>query len=166
MLFAPIIGRHRGQIVKTTGDGVLAEFASVVDCVRCAVDLQKTGSAPDSGHLSYRMGINVGDIIVEANDIYGDGVNIAERLQGLAEPGGIALSGDAYRQVVGKLDTSFEDLGECPVKNIAEPMRVFRIVPKDTGTDPVRPGVSRARAAPAVVPSIAVLPFETLQPGR
>ena len=105
-VFAPQISAHGGRIVKTTGDGLLAEFASVVDCVQSAVEIQDSLSArpPDAEgrpYLSYRIGINLGDIIVEADDIYGDGVNMATRLQGIAEPGGIALSADAYRHVVG-----------------------------------------------------------------
>ena len=165
VLFVPTIRKHRGQIVKTTGDGLLAEFASIVDCVQCAIDLQRGGSERQSEHLSYRIGINVGDIIVDTDDIYGDGVNIAARLQGLAEPGGITLSGDAYRQVVGKLDASFQDLGECAIKSIAEPLRVFRIALKDASAGAVQPDVAHIRATPAIVPSIAVLPFETLSRG-
>jgi adenylate cyclase len=170
MLFMPIIRQYRGRVVKTTGDGLLAEFASIVDCVKCAIELQNVGSqqqaeASESVPLTYRIGINVGDIIADTNDIYGDGVNVAARLQALAEPGGIALSGDAYRQVVGKLDASFEDLGEREIKSIREPLRVFRINLSQKIGRSVSPPVAYARSTPVVVPSIVVLPFETLNRG-
>jgi class 3 adenylate cyclase len=113
----PKIAEHRGRIVKTTGDGLLVEFASVVDPVRCAVELQRQMAArnaatPAERRIEFRMGINVGDIIIEDGDIFGDGVNIAARLEALAEPGGICLSGAAHEQVRDRLDLAFEDLGE------------------------------------------------------
>jgi len=118
------------------GDGLLAEFASVVEAVQCAVDIQKSMigrevNLPDEHRIKLRIGVNLGDIIVEGADIYGDGVNIASRLESLAEPGGICLSGDAYRQAKGKIEAEFEDMGEQGLKNIAEPVRVYRIASTD-----------------------------------
>lgn len=162
MLFVPAINRFRGRIVKTTGDGLLAEFSSIVDCVRCAVDLQKLAcerqaKSSEVNYLTYRIGINVGDIIAEGDDIYGDGVNIAARLQTLAEPGGIALSAEAYKHVSGKLDASFEDLGDQEIKSIKEPLRVFRINAESQTALVQRNAPSRAKSV--VAPSILVLPF-------
>src|SRR5215470_9497590 len=129
----PKIKEHRGRIVKTTGDGLLLEFASVVDAVRCAVEVQREMAernadvSPDS-RIEFRMGINIGDIIKDGRDIYGDGVNLAARLETLAEPGGICVSRVVRDQVRDKLDFSFEDMGEQQVKNIARPIRVHRIL--------------------------------------
>ena len=123
------IKEHRGRIVKTTGDGMLVEFASVVDAVRCAVEVQRamvernTG-VPENKRIEFRIGINLGDIILDDDDIYGDGVNIAARLEALAEPGGICVSRVVYDQVRDKLHLAFEDLGEQQVKNIARPVHV------------------------------------------
>jgi len=119
----PKIAEHRGRIVKTTGDGLLVEFASVVDAVRCAVKLQREMAArntaiPAGRRIEFRMGINVGDIIIEEDDIFGDGVNIASRLEALAEPGGVCISAAAHEQVRDKLDFSFDDIGDQKVKNI------------------------------------------------
>jgi class 3 adenylate cyclase len=131
-LFDPKIIEHRGRIVKTTGDGLLVEFASVVDAVRCAVDVQRgmaernTESLADQ-RIDFRIGINVGDIIIDGDDIYGDGVNVAARLEGLAEPGGIYVSRVVRDQVRDKLDFGFEDMGAQSVKNIARPVRVHRV---------------------------------------
>jgi class 3 adenylate cyclase len=128
----PKIKEHRGRIVKTTGDGLLIELASVVDAVRCAVEVQRemaernTDVSPD-GRIGFRMGINLGDIIKDGRDIYGDGVNVAARLEALAEPGGICVSRVVHDQVRDKLAFSFEDIGEQQVKNIARPVRVHRI---------------------------------------
>jgi adenylate cyclase len=118
------IAEHRGRIVKTTGDGILVEFPSAVDAVRCAVDVQRhmaerNSPVPQDRRIEFRIGINVGDVIVENGDIFGDGVNIAARLEGIAEPGGICLSRSAYEQVKGKIDDSFIDGGEQQLKNIA-----------------------------------------------
>ena len=115
-LFDPKITDHRGRIVKNTGDGALVEFASVVDAVRCAVEIQRGMSeqntdVPQDKRIELRIGVHVGDIIIEENDIFGDGVNIAVRLEGIAEPGGICISDDAYRQIRGKVDIAFEDMG-------------------------------------------------------
>src|SRR6202163_943212 len=128
----PKIREHRGRIVKTTGDGLLVEFASVVDAVRCAVEVQREMLArnidvPTERRLEFRMGINVGDIIIEDGDIFGDGVNIAARLEALAEPGGICLSAAAHEQVRDRLDIAFDDLGDQQVKNITRPVRVYSI---------------------------------------
>jgi TolB-like protein/class 3 adenylate cyclase len=128
----PKIAEHRGRLVKTTGDGLLAEFASVVDAVRCAVEVQREMAERNVGvpvhrRIEFRMGINVGDIIIEDGDIFGDGVNIAARLEAQAEPGGICLSAAAYEQVRDRLDLAFDDLGEQQVKNITRPVRVYRI---------------------------------------
>src|ERR1700675_4645257 len=131
-LFDPKIADHRGRIVKNTGDGALVEFASVVDAVRCADEIQRSVAeqntdVPQDKRIEFRIGIHAGDIIVEDHDIFGDGVNIAVRLERFAEPGGICISDDAHRQVRGKVDITFEDTGSQSLKNIAEPMRVWRI---------------------------------------
>jgi class 3 adenylate cyclase len=130
-LFDPKISEHRGRIVKNTGDGALVEFASVVDAVRCAVEIQR-GMAEQNidvqraERIEFRIGIHLGDIIVDESDIYGDGVNIAVRLEGIAEPGGVSISDDVYRQIRGKVDFIVEDIGWRSLKNIANPMRVWR----------------------------------------
>ncbi|MBB3409459.1 adenylate cyclase [Rhizobium sp. BK316] len=129
----PSIAEHSGRLVKTMGDGLLVEFHSVVDAMRCAVDVQKlkakhNAEIPADRRLDFRIGINLGDLIVEGDDIHGDGVNLADRMQSLAEPGGIAISGPAYDQVKSKLDVGFVSLGEQRVKSIAEPVRVYRVV--------------------------------------
>ena len=166
-LFDPKIAEHHGRVVKNTGDGAIAEFASVVDAVRCADEIQR-GMAeqnidvPQDKRIELRIGIHVGDIIIEENDIFGDGVNIAVRLEGIAEPGGISISDDARRQIRGKVDITFEDLGSQSLKNIAEPMRVWR-VPNGRAVPavPNRLPVDDALPLPDK-PSIAVLPFTNL----
>src|SRR5229473_2983659 len=130
-LFDPKIAEHHGRVVKNTGDGALVEFASVVDAVRCADEIQRGVAeqnidVPQNKRIEFRIGIHVGDIIIEENDIFGDGVNIAVRLEGIAEPGGISISDDAYRQVRSKVDMACDDLGPQTLKNIAEPMRAWR----------------------------------------
>src|SRR5256885_9546951 len=131
-LFDPKIAGYHGRIVKNTGDGALAEFASVVDAVRCADEIQR-GMAeqnidvPQVKRIEFRIGIHVGDIIIADDDIFGDGVNIAVRLEGIAEPGGICISDDAHRQVRGKVESTLEDMGAQTLKNIAEPMRAWRV---------------------------------------
>jgi class 3 adenylate cyclase len=126
----PEIGGHRGRIVKTTGDGLLIEFASVVDAVRCAVAVQRTMAAaipgPPERRIQYRVGINVGDVLADGDDILGDSVNIAARLEAIAEPGGISAA--AYEQVRGKLAIAVADMGEQDLKNIARPVRAYRVV--------------------------------------
>src|SRR5665811_2131783 len=131
-LVDPKITEHRGHIVKTTGDGMLVEFVSVVDAVRCAVDVQRgmvkrNADVPAESRIQLRVGINVGDIISDNNDIFGDGVNVAARLEALAEPGGIMVSRNVYDQVRDKLSFGFEDMGEQTVKNIARPIGVHRV---------------------------------------
>ena len=135
-LVDPKVTEHRGRVVKNTGDGMLAEFSSVVDAVRCALDVQRgmaerNAGVPDEKRIEFRMGINVGDIIIDRGDIFGDGVNVAARLEGLAKPGGICISDDAHRQVRGKFDVTFEDIGERQLKNIARPVRVFQVALDD-----------------------------------
>jgi adenylate cyclase len=159
-LIDPKISEHRGRIVKTMGDGLLAQFASAVDAVRCAVDIQRDLGKQNAGtdenrRLEFRIGINIGDIIIDGDDIYGDGVNVAARLEGLSEPGSICVTTSVYDQVRDKLDLSFEDTGEHQLKNIARSMRVYRI----TGTP--RVAVPAPKRAPEK-PSIAVLPFSNM----
>jgi adenylate cyclase len=165
-LVNPKINQHRGRIVKNTGDGFLAEFASVVDAVRCAVEVQRGMADRNQGiaapeRIEFRTGINLGDVIVEEHDIFGDGVNVAARLEALAEPGGICVSRMVRDNVRDKLEFDFEDLGEQQAKNIARPLRVYR----------VRDGAIRAEesspASPQTLqlpdkPSIAVLPFQNM----
>jgi adenylate cyclase len=128
----PSIAQNRGRIVKTTGDGLLVEFTSVVDALRCATDVQNATAERNFGiaaekRIEFRMGINVGDIAVEDGDIFGDGVNVAARLEGLAEPGGICVSARVQEDVAGRLDLAFDDMGEQSLKNIARPVRVYRV---------------------------------------
>jgi TolB-like protein len=160
-LFDPRIDEHRGRIVKTTGDGMLVVFASVLDALRCAIEIQRAmpernADIPQENRIEFRMGINFGDIIIDGTDIYGDGVNVAARLEGLAEPGGICVSGRVQEDARGKLDIAFEDAGEQRLKNIAWPVQVYR----------VRLGGGTATSRPALAlpdkPSIAVLPFENM----
>src|SRR6266852_128773 len=161
----PKIKEHRGRIVKTTGDGLLVEFASVVDAMRCAVEVQqgmaeRNAGVPEERRLQFRIGINIGDIIKDGRDIYGDGVNVAARLEALAEPGGICVNRVVRDQVRDKLDFAFEDAGEQRVKNIARPLRVYRV-----RTDRVV-GEARSTAQPPLAlpdkPSVAVLPFTNM----
>ena len=133
VLIDPAIKGHQGRIVKTTGDGLLAEFASVVEAVRCAVHIQhgmaeREAGTPDDRKMLFRIGVNLGDVIVEGDDIFGDGVNVAARIEALADPGGVFVSGDAFRQIRNKLDVGFENLGEKRMKNIAEPVSVYRVL--------------------------------------
>jgi len=137
----PVIARHHGRIVKTTGDGLLVEFASVVDAVACAVAIQRGMLAYNEGvhvdrQIVLRIGINVGDIIIDGNDIFGDGVNVAARLEALCEPGGVCISRSANEQVRDKLSLTFADLGEQTVKNIARAIGVFGLAPKDIAALP------------------------------
>jgi adenylate cyclase len=163
-VLAPLITQHHGRIVKLMGDGVLVEFGSAVDAVQCAVELQKGFTAANQGvpeprHIILRIGINLGDVIVEGSDLYGDGVNIAARLEGLAEPGGICISGSVHEQVKRKLDLSFDDMGPQAVKNITEPVSVYRI------RGPMaKAGVRHAETPPmqSERPAIAILPFTNM----
>ncbi|MCC8938030.1 adenylate/guanylate cyclase domain-containing protein [Bradyrhizobium sp. Arg68] len=166
----PKISEHRGKVVKHTGDGVLAEFCSVVDAVRCAIEVQRgmaerNATVPQVKRIEFRIGIHIGDIIVDENDIFGDGVNIAARLEGVAEPGGICISDDAQRQIRGKIDTACEDMGSQNLKNIAEPMRAWRLRINAGGSAaaPTEPPFESMQAlALPDKPSIAVLPFENM----
>jgi len=157
----PAIKEHGGRIVKNTGDGFLAEFPSAVEAVRTAVQFQAEvkkltiGDAEDT-RIAFRVGVNIGDVIVEPHDIFGDGVNIAARLESIAEPGGICISSSAYDQVLGKITAEFIDLGEQRLKNIARPVRVFSVV------DRIGVATQRARLALPDKPSVAVLPFQNL----
>ena len=161
----PLVARHNGRIVKRMGDGFLVEFGSIVAAVECGVAWQKAaeesaGDAPEATAIRFRIGINIGDVVVKGDDIYGDGVNIAARLEGLARPGGICLSGMAYQSVKAKIDVPFEDLGERDLKNIAEPVRVYSIAFETPGTQSA--GFSERVQVPSDTPSIAVLPFDNL----
>ncbi len=165
-LVDPKIAEYRGRIVKTTGDGVLVEFASAVDAARCAVDVQRglteqNSTVPQAQRIEYRIGIHLGDIILDDNDIFGDGVNIAARLEGIAEPGGVCVSDDVHRQIRGKIDSTLEDMGAQSLKNIAEPMRVWRIQIDGKAMPTISARSTEALALPDK-PSIAVLPFENM----
>ncbi len=161
-LFDPKLSEFGGRIVKTMGDGFLAEFTSAVDAVEHAIDIQRAlarrnTDVPEHHRIVLRIGINLGDIIVEGDDIYGDGVNIAARLEALADPGGVCISGDVYRQVRGKLDAVFVDLGEQTVKNIVEPVRIYGI---DIAAAAAMPGEEKSRADSVLERhAVAVLPF-------
>ena len=157
----PTVARQRGRIIKVMGDGVLVEFGSAVNAVTCAVELQKQFAAANEGiaddrQIVLRVGVNLGDVVVEGSDLYGDGVIIAVRLEAMAEPGGINISGSVHEQVSGKLVAAFDDLGLCEVKNSSKPVRVFRF----------RSASHAAQARPALAlpdkPSIAVLPFQNM----
>ena len=169
-LVDPAIASHRGRIVKTTGDGILVEFASAVDAVRSAVAVQRgmaeqNATVPQDTRIEFRIGIHVGDIIFDDNDIFGDSVNIAARLEGIAEPGGVCLSDDAYRQIRGKVELVCADIGPQNLKNIAEPMRAWRVKPGDqksgTAQQPSLMVPAPTLALPDK-PSIAVLPFQNM----
>jgi adenylate cyclase len=193
----PKVSEHRGRLVKTTGDGLLVEFASVVDALRCATEWQqamagRNAAIADAERIEFRIGINVGDVVVEDGDIFGDGVNVAARLEALAEPGGICVSARVQEDAAGRLDLAFDDLGEQELKNIARPVRVYRVAAKSPHPSPpphagegvthagaanhpppqspgqARGGEGRVGAAkpPALAlpdkPSIAVLPFQNM----
>jgi adenylate cyclase len=159
----PTAAKHHGRVVKLMGDGILMEFSSVVDAVKFAVDVQgaiaeRSAEDPDDQRIIYRIGINIGDIIVDGDDIFGDGVNVAARLEGLTDPGGIYVSGGVYEQVRDRMEQQFEDLGEREVKNINRPVRVYRVV-----FDGVGPKESRFGALTLPdKPSIVILPIENL----
>jgi TolB-like protein/class 3 adenylate cyclase/Tfp pilus assembly protein PilF len=164
------IAAHNGRIFKTTGDGMLVEFASAVDATQCAIEIQRGAAVRNTSvqqlqRIEFRIGIHVGDIIVDEDDIFGDGVNIAARLEGIADPGGVCISDDAQRQIRRKVDISFEDMGPQQLKNIAEPMRAWRLVTNASGctTAPIEAPVESTQAlAFPDKPSIAVLPFQNM----
>jgi TolB-like protein/class 3 adenylate cyclase/tetratricopeptide (TPR) repeat protein len=166
-LIDPTIAEHRGRIVKTTGDGLLVEFSSVVDALRCATQWQhgmdERNAASGDNRFEFRIGVHQGDIVVEDDDIFGDGVNVAARLEGLADPGGICVSARVQEDVAGRLDLTFDDIGEQSLKNIARPVRVYRVrfAPNETVAT-----ASTVETAPALSlpdkPSIAVLPFANM----
>jgi adenylate cyclase len=171
-LVEPKIREHRGRTVKNTGDGLLAEFASVVDAVRCAAEVQRgmidrEPQVPDERRIRFRIGVNLGDVIAEDDDIFGDGVNVAARLEALAEPGGICISRTVRDQIRDKLTYSFEDRGEQGVKNIARPVRVYALHPEavaDLRAVPPTTSISQPVGAPRL--SIVVLPFANLSDDR
>ena len=165
-LIDPKIAEHNGRIVKLMGDGALVEFASVVDAVQCAAEIQRgmaerTAGEPENKRIVFRIGINVGDVIVEEGDIYGDGVNVAARLEGLADPGGVLISADAYRYVRNKLNLDYQDLGEQDLKNVSEPVHTYRLL-TDGGADANVPARGRTANGRTVGPSVAVLPFTNM----
>jgi adenylate cyclase len=163
----PTIAAHRGRLVKTTGDGLLVEFFSAVDALRCAIEWQRRvaerNAAIAGDRIEFRMGLNVGDVVVENDDIFGDGVNVAARLEGLAEPGGICVSARVQEDAAGRLDLTFEDLGDQSLKNIARPVRVYRV---GLATTESKPTAWLSESTPVLAlpdkPSIAVLPFQNM----
>jgi adenylate cyclase len=162
-----LIAQHEGRLFGSAGDSVLAEFASAVEAVRCAIAVQKelatrNADLPDDRKMRYRIGVNLGDVMVEGDNLLGDGVNVAARLERLAEPGGICISGDAYRQVRGKIENRFDDLGDRKLKNIAEPVHVYQILSNPRAPSGT-PEHKDARTLPLPdKPSIAVLPFDNM----
>jgi TolB-like protein/class 3 adenylate cyclase len=160
-----VVAKHGGRIVKTTGDGLLIEFPSVVDAVECAVAVQtlmseRNGGIPQDRQMQFRIGINLGDILIEGDDILGDGVNVAARLEGIAEPGGICISSSAYDQVRGKVDVEFADLGEQNLKNIARPVRTYAVKRNGLGLNKQSGAMPHTPSAPRL--SIVVLPFANI----
>ena len=163
-MIEPKIAEHSGRMVKLMGDGALVEFPSVVAAVQCAVEIQqavaeRTTEMLEDRRIAFRVGINSGDVIIEGDDIYGDGVNIAARLEGLAEPGGICISAKVYDEVSGRLDLNFEDQGDQEVKNIPRPIRVYKVVLSPV---PSKPGASVAPPGLPDKPSIVVLAFQNM----
>src|SRR5947207_5218236 len=157
-LIDPAIAKNQGRIIKTTGDGMLVEFQSVADAVRCAIEVQdrmlrRNADLPDDRRMEFRIGINLGDIIFEDGDIFGDGVNVAARVEQLADVGGICVTAAVHGQVDGRLDVVFEDLGEKSLKNISRPVRVYRVVfgsSEREGTTTERPAAKEAVVKPTV----------------
>ena len=166
VVLEPLVAEHQGRIVKLMGDGVLVEFASAVNAVACAVELQKqmaiaNDKAVGDHHMLLRIGINLGDVVVEEGDIYGDGVNVAKRLEEMAEPGGVVISRKVYDETGRKLALTYDDLGERSLKNIMTPVRVYRVA-ADRGQAPV----SQSMLPLPAKPSIAVLPFTSISADR
>src|ERR1700745_2564851 len=169
-LIDPTMAVHKGRVVKRTGDGALVEFRSVVDAVRCAIEVQngmieRNAGLPPDRRIEFRIGIHLGDVVEESDgDLMGDGVNVAARLESVAMPGAICLSEDAYRQVKARLDLKVSDLGPTPLKNIAEPMRVYALeVGISTQAQTLQTTEpASSRLVPPERPSIAVLPFQNM----
>jgi adenylate cyclase len=165
-LIDPVIDKNHGRIIKTTGDGMLVEFQSVADAVRSSIEIQermrrRNSDVPEDRRIEFRIGINLGDIIYEDGDIYGDGVNIAARIEQLAEVGGICVTSAVHAQVEGRVEAEFEDLGEKSLKNISRPVRVYRVLPNGAA-DKATSGPKAAPKSAVVKPSIAVLPFANM----
>jgi len=165
-LIEPAIASRQGRIVKTTGDALLIEFASVVDAVQCAVEIQRgmaerNGDEPDERRMDFRIGVNLGDVIIEGDDIHGDGVNVAARLEALADPGAVVVSGTVHEHVRGKLDFGFDDLGPQEVKNIVEPVHAYSVGMAKAATSIDEPKTPEPLTLPDK-PSIAVLAFENM----
>ena len=162
----PALARYGGRLVKLTGDGALVEFASAVDALKAALEFQQAMAAANDGQpadtaIVFRIGLHLGDLIVEGDDLYGDGVNVAARLEGEAPPGGIVISGNLHDAVVGRLEAAFADLGDLALKNIERPVRAYRVVENSAATAPAAPSAPAALAQPDK-PSIAVLPFQNM----
>ena len=169
-LVEPLVAEYRGRVVKLAGDGMLVEFASAVDAVECAVAIQKgmaerEADQPKDRRLRLRIGINIGDIILQEGDIYGDGVNVAARLEALAEPGGICVARSVYNQVKGKLDVAIVPSGLHHVKNIAEPVETFRVALDGTTAAPPRRRAAGARATRWLMPALGALAAVVLAGG-
>jgi len=170
-LFNPVIDDHGGRIVKRTGDGVIVEFRSVVEAVRCALDVvnglaERNADLPADRRIEVRTGVHLGDVVEEPDgDLMGDGVNIAARLEGIAAPGGVCLSEDAWRQVRDKLPHAFVDLGERRLKNIARPMRVYALGDADGAAPVAAPPATIALDPPALAPAPAIPPLKTVAVG-
>jgi class 3 adenylate cyclase len=166
-LIDPTFSKHNGRLVKTTGDGFLVEFSSVVDALRCATEVQagmaeRNAKIAADRRIEFRIGVNVGDVVVEDDDIFGDGVNVAARLEGLADPGGICVSALVQRDAAGKLDLIFEDLGEQTLKNIARPLQVYRVATQRDAEDATEPAQASRELPLPDKPSVAVLPFTNM----
>jgi class 3 adenylate cyclase len=166
----PMVARFGGRIVKTTGDGLLLEFPFVVASVECAIAIQKlmverNANTPETKRIVYRIGVNLGDVLIEGDDILGDGVNIAARLEGVCEPGGVLISGAAYEHVRSKIDAEFVDLGEQKLKNIARPVRAYAVVSVSSNGAPARakpaPAATTDQSSPQRL-SLVVLPFANI----
>jgi adenylate cyclase len=167
VLVDPKISEHRGRIVKNTGDGMMAEFGSAVDAVRCAVDIQRgmaerNADVPQDRRIEFRIGINVGDIIIDSGDIFGDDVNVAVRLEGLADPGGICVSARVHEHVKDQTDICFEDAGERQLKNVSKLVRVYQVLLDWPSGAALPPRQRRPGLTATVKPSIAVLPLTNM----
>ena len=166
-LIDPAIAKNQGRIIKTTGDGMLVEFQSVADAVRCAVEIQermrrRNSDVPDDRRIQFRIGINLGDIIFDEGDIFGEGVNVAARVEQLCEVGGICVTAAVHDQVAGRLDVDFEDLGDKTLKNISRPVRIYRVAIEPPGQAAAPGNAQPAPKAAAAKPTVAVLPFANM----